>query len=271
MRSILLHIADDRCMDARLQAALDMARICDGHVTCLQSLPVESVVTGDAYGDLAVNLIPALREQAQALRDRLEPRLHNEDARWDWVMRDGPARYAMPEFAVLSDVIVMGACDELGGASHYSDLAADIVVHTRTPVLLVPDHCHGIDVTRPIAIAWNGSDEACRALRAAMPLVRRAASVHLLTVAEDGHVRATDLPPVNGATYLSNHGIACEIVELPVQSGGVASTLFHAAKARGAGCLVTGAYGHTRLRELLLGGVTRSMMSNPELPLFLAH
>ena len=79
------------------------------------------------------------------------------------------------------------------------------------------------------------------------------------------------LPPTSGAIYLARHGVECQITELPCQKGDVAQTLVQAALARDASYIVMGAYGHTRLRETLLGGVSRSMMTDPPLPLLLSH
>ncbi len=70
---------------------------------------------------------------------------------------------------------------------------------------------------------------------------------------------------------MARHGVDCQITELPCQQGDVAQTIEQAALARDASCIVMGAYGHTRLRETLLGGVSKSMMTNPQLPLLLTH
>ena len=95
--------------------------------------------------------------------------------------------------------------------------------------------------------------------------------VYLASVTgEEGRKRSA-LPPVDGAAYLSRHGIACEIVELPCLGQHPAEILLAAADSRDAGYIVLGAYGHARLFEMVFGGVTRRMLKDPPIPLVLAH
>jgi nucleotide-binding universal stress UspA family protein len=269
MRSILLHVQDDRCLEARLQVALDLARAMEGHVSCLQASTYEFAVSWDIYATTAVQLVPEIRAAAEKLQKDMEARLNNEDVPWDWIDPEAPARYSLTSHANLSDVIVMGACAEDGGKESYSALAADIAVHAGSPVMLVPAHCKGFVPADPVVVAWNGSAQSSRALRASLPLLKLASTVHLVTV-EDADTEL-ELPAISGASYLARHGIECEMTQVPVLKSGMRDTLFKAAKERGASCIVMGAYGHTRMREILLGGVSRSMMSDPELPLLLAH
>jgi nucleotide-binding universal stress UspA family protein len=79
------------------------------------------------------------------------------------------------------------------------------------------------------------------------------------------------LPATEGAEYLSRHGIDCDMVERAPLDGSVEEALLHAIETRGAGYLVMGAYGHSRLKEMVLGGTTRGMLANTPVPLLLAH
>ena len=92
MRSILLHVSDDACMEARLQVALDLAREFGAHVTCLQPVAFDFAVPGDLYGTMIAELIPVIQANADKLRDRICARLGNEDVTWDWRQEEGPAR-----------------------------------------------------------------------------------------------------------------------------------------------------------------------------------
>lgn len=269
MHSILLHIHDDPCLDARIQVAFDLARTFDGHITCLQVVPYEYGVPGDPYGTMAVQFYPVIRESAAKLREVIELRLSKEDVRWDWVCKDGMAQDHLLVHAGLSDVIVMGACTESRSGAAYSRLAAEVAIGAATPIMLVPEKCKGLDASAPAAVAWNGSPEASRALRAAVPLLQRSSEVFLLTVT--GDEPEFDLSATEGASYLSRHGIESKVLELPPSSEGIRDTLVHAAQIRKTGWIAMGAYGHTRLRERVLGGVSRSMMSGPELPILMAH
>ena len=266
MRSILLYVHDDDALESRLQVALDLAREFDGHVTCLQAVPHEVVIPGDYYGAIVADMMPVLKEQADALREKLEARLAAEDVRWDWVEEVGLIDSRLLQYASLNDVVVLGAGE---GAAR---LAGELVIHARVPILVVPEGHKTLDVDAPVLAAWNGSPEASRAVRAAMPILRRAGKVTLATVVEkDGKPNRYDLPPLRAAEYLSRHGVLSEIVELPASAEGPAHALADAARARGCSCIVMGAYGHSRLLESVFGGVTHDMLKAPALPILLAH
>ena len=270
MHSILLHIHDDDCLEARLQAALDIVRTFGGHLTCVQAIPFDVMAPGDIYGSGAAELVPILRENAEKLQQRVEARLAAEGVAWDWVQDFDAAGHMLLAYAALADLIVLGASEPRGGKGA-SSLAGQVALHAQTPVLAVPAGTRGFDAAVPAMVAWNGSIEASHALRAAVPLLKRSASVQLVTVEEVREVRAYDLPPTEGGEFLSRHGIACEMVAIPLRDGSAQDALRHAAEVRKVGCIVMGAYGHTRLRETVLGGATRGLLAHSPVPLFLCH
>lgn len=268
MRSILLHIHDDPCLEACRQVAFDLARAFDGHVTCLQPVPLE-VGYGDFYGIASAQIIPQIQQNAAELQAAQEEHLAKEDAPWDWVVDHQWSRLALRELAPLNDVVITGACAEGGVEASYSALAAEMAISLRTPVLLIPEDCRRFDVGAPILVAWNGSGEAANAMRGALPLLRAAKSVTVAWVKEI--LDHPQLPPEAAAAYLSRHGIAAEIVEEPPLKEGVGATIANLAEKQGVSCIVMGAYGHSRLREFAFGGVSRTMLKSTRLPLFLAH
>lgn len=271
MRSLLLHAHPEPAFDARLQVALDLARAFDAHLTLLQVLALDVTVPGDYFGAVSAELEPILREEAEAFQARTEAQLANEDVPWDWVSEAGMADSRMLQASALADLAIIGAHDPAGGAKDVSPLAGELAVHSRAPIMVVPDDATGIALDRPAMVCWNGSAEASHALRAALPLLKRASAVHLVTVQGAAAEDSAELPPVAGAQYLARHGVECEMVELPRNGGKIDAILRDAARARGAGFMVMGAYGHARLIETLFGGVTRSLLSDPPLPLVLAH
>lgn len=269
MRSILLHIEDDDCLEARMQVALDLARAFDGHVSCMKSIQWEMGAVVDFYGLMSAQILDATREQADALHKRLEARLSKEDVAWDWVQSDGFASQQLLRRSGLSDVVVLGSCDPLNGGP--SKLVGEIILRSQTPVLVVPPGVASFDCSGPAVVAWDGSPEASRALRGALPLLARARSVNLVTVVGEEEVSRFDLPPVQGAEYLSRHGIACELIDLPFRAKSIAKALLTAAADHQAAYLVMGAYGRSRLSETIWGGVSREVFSDPPLPIFACH
>lgn len=271
MKSILLHIDHDRAMQARLQVALDIARATNGHITCLQAVSYEVFAPGDIYGSAIAAAMPVIKENAEKLRAETEAQLEHEEVPWDWRFVYGIAPHRLLEASPLADLIIVGPAAPGDGGNGPSALVGDLVLKSRSPVLVVPGDTTNFDCSAPMLVAWNGSAEAAHALRSALPLLACSCKVTLVSIAEDSEKARFDVASTEGAKYLSRHGIECEIVEIPRGVASIADTLFSAAQLRECGLLVMGAYGHSRLAELLLGGVTRQMLSEPGMPVLLAH
>jgi nucleotide-binding universal stress UspA family protein len=271
MKTILLHIHQDAGQESRLQCALDLARATNGHVMCVQITPFEYFATGgDFYG--SVNAFPvvldAIREQEKAERDRIEAHLTHEDVSWDWRHFDGNSAYTLISESRLADVIILSQQNH--GTKDGGDplpVVAEVATHARAPIFVVPPHAKGFDPSGVAMIAWNGSPECAQAVRLALPLLQKSGAVHVVEVSDD----TSGFPAIEAATYLARHGITCETHQRSDRGHVTSATLLRAARDLGAAYIVMGAYGHSRLRETILGGVTREMLSIGEAPLLLAH
>jgi nucleotide-binding universal stress UspA family protein len=270
MKSVLLHANQDAGLDSRLQAALDIVRLFDGHLTCLHTTPYEVFISGDPFG--GVYALPVVVDELKRLEDkqhaRLDAELANEGVAWDWLQIDGPSVQAILDRSRLADLVVLslaakGDDDDEPALS----VAASVAIHSRAPVLAVPQATKGLDATGPAMVAWNGSPEVAHALRFALPMLRRASEVHVVTVTEDDH----QFPATEGCRYLALHGIQVELRECPGNDRPIGQLLLDAAASMDARYVVMGAYGHSRLREAVLGGVTRQMMRESPVPLLLGH
>lgn len=272
MRSLLLHAHRDDNFDARLQVTLDLARAFNAHVTLLQPIAFNIVVPGDFYGVTAADMAPVVRELAQQFRAEVEPRVAGEDVRFDWVDEVGLADSQMIQHAALTDLAIVGASPPDDDASPGpSPLAGILAVHCKTPILVVPDHAKGMETGGPAMVCWNGSMEASRALKAAVPLLQAASKVFLVCVDSDPEDDDKFLPALTGAQYLDRHGVKCEIVEVPRGKDKISHVLREVASAREVGLIVMGAYGKPRLLETIFGGVTAEMLKNPDVPILLSH
>ncbi|WP_338240684.1 universal stress protein [Aurantiacibacter hainanensis] len=271
MRSILVHASDDACFEARLQAALDLARVFDGHLTIMQTIAYDLVVPTDPYGLSAVDVSKATMAKAEEFRGRFERRLAQEDVRWDWHAESGYEGQSLIRRAALNDLAIVGGSSAAKDGRRGASLAGMLAIHCRTPIMVVPEGSKGFATGEPAVLCWNGSLEAARAMRAAVPLLQKSGTVHVLTVGEISDEVEEALPATAAAEYLERHGVECEIVELPGGKGSVPETLRKAAEMRSAGFMVMGAYGQSRLVETLFGGVTRSVLSEPPMPVLMAH
>mgnify|MGYP001815141694 CR=1 FL=1 len=271
MKSILLHIDTDPCMEARLQVAMDIARACDGHITCLQAVSYEVFAPGDFYGSAMAAALPRIREAAEQYKAKVEADLANEDVSWEWRYLDGMAEHRLLEQSALHDIIIIGPND-VGdpGSRRPSAMAGELALKASAPVLVVPGDKGKMDVDAPVFVAWNGSSEASVALRAALPIMKLASKTFLASVAEADEKDRFDFPASEAAKYLSRHGIEVEVIDLPRGDAKISDVLTSAANMRGCSMMVMGAYGHSRLAEMLLGGVTRQLLSDPKIPILLA-
>lgn len=272
MRSILLHVHEDDCMEARLQVALDLARQLDARLTCVQVAPYEFNIPGDFYGSRAAQLQFEYEQKAGIVRQKFEKRIAVEDVRWKWSASLDSASKILTRIAPTRDLLILGAHNPEGKAERPSDLAMELIFTVRAPILIVPAKWKNFLFEQPAMVAWNGSPEGAHALRAAMPFLSHASQVHVLTVQEISNPGKFEMPYANAVNYLADYGIKAEVVELYRSVGhSVAETLVDAVAARKGSYLVMGAYGHSRFRERMLGGVTRDMLSDPEIPLLLSH
>ena len=166
----------------------------------------------------------------------------------------------------LSDIVVVGRPGEGSDVSATLSLNAALF-ETGRPVMVVPPSGIG-SMSEKIAISWNGSAQSARAVSSALPLIKKASEVIVFTIDSDqtSSARAPEL-----VSYLKWHGVDAHMRTLEAQGNAVGKELLREAGAANVGLLVMGAYTHSRMRQLILGGVTRHVLENSTIPLFMAH
>jgi nucleotide-binding universal stress UspA family protein len=170
------------------------------------------------------------------------------------------------KLARLHDLTVLARVERQAGAPAAVTLES-VLLHSGRPVLVAPSEpVRGIG--QKIVVAWNGKMQAARALAASLPFLARAETVTVVTVVESH----TPGRPADVVRYLSWHGIRAEPVEVPAGGPGkVGQILLDHVTRSGADLLVMGAYGHSRLKEMILGGATREVLGHALLPVLMAH
>lgn len=174
---------------------------------------------------------------------------------------------------LIAQIVVWGQCYDLivvGRPAEPLEQSGALVVETALlesgrPLWICPLEPGAVG-EGGVAIAWNGTPESARALGAAMPFVERAGSAIVMTVHDH-----CDAAPEALRFYFAQHGIEAEFLTLEPDYRPVGEQLLVEATARGAGLFVMGAYGHSRLRELVLGGVTRSVLAEAKIPILMMH
>ena len=268
MKNVLVLIHDDEGQEARLQAALDLVRTLDGHLTCLDIERTPVIVADYATTIGAMNFEFDEHDRSIANRSVIEGRLGHEGVSWDWVHETGDIEDILCHRVDLSDIFVLNSNLDDPNLMESRGAVSATVVKTRKPVLVVPKGTARFAKSGLAVIAWDGSAPALAALRAATPMLAKAKSVFILEI---DHPR-DGIAAEDAAAYLSRHGIHAAIRRENTHGKMTSSSkLIEIAELMKADYVVMGAYGHSRLTEAVFGGVTRSMLLRSTVPLVLVH
>lgn len=267
MKNVLVLMHDDAGQEARFQCALDLTRAIDGHLTCLD-VSILPIFVGD-YATMGGEALLMADEQTREHqnRTRMEARLAGEEVPYDWVDVTGELAGSLRDTAAITDVIVVNRRLD---TSDYPDMfgtTAETIIRSGRPVLAVPEGTTGFNAFGHAMVAWDGSREVEAALRAAVPLLQLAEEVTILEI-EDG---STKMPAFEAAEYLSRHGIKTVICRQSAAIDIPSTIILDEIENKRADYLVMGGFGHSRWVEAMLGGVTRRMLRECPVPLFLAH
>jgi Universal stress protein family len=223
--------------------------------------------TWDARAKLAREAFDAARAAADAALAEQPTGTDSITAEWRDIT--GGAEVVLPAEGRLADLIVLAGI-HASGSAHRRRMFEVALLHATRPLLLVPEKAEAIGpnvIGKVIAVAWNGSAEAARAIAGALPLLHNADEVHILTAASP----RTDVERADGlARYFGWHGLSCERHAMYPTSQ-VGPALLGKARELRADLLVMGGYGRSRVSELVFGGVTRSVLGHYDLPILLAH
>ncbi|WP_397585576.1 universal stress protein [Sphingorhabdus sp.] len=270
MKSVLLHAHYDAAMNSRLQVALDICRLLDAHLTLLHVTPYNAYIGVDPLGGVFAQgaIVADLNARESELHQGILAKLQHEDVRWDWVTMDGDVAESIIAASKLSDLVILSQRSNSANSEEMPlPIVDDVVVNAGCAVLVVPDGVKRLQSIDSAVIGWNSTTASAHAIRRAVPFLKAASSVHIASVG----VEEETYPQTDANCYLSRHDIVSDIHELPGTGRSAAMTLHDFAVSKQASLLVMGAYGHSRLRETLLGGVTRTLLASSKIPLLLSH
>ncbi len=273
--TVMVSLALDQPNESRLEVAGQLAE------------QYEAAIVGIAAAQFAPPLYFADGEQAQILIDQgqasIKDRLAELEAQFRAATRnrarqvewrsaiDFPARYVLQQ-ARCADIIVSGGRSPAFSDSFTLASPKDLVMQAGRPVLIVPDGVSWLDL-RSVLVAWKDTPQARRAIADALPLLRKAKNVTIVQIPEgDGDVPAAAACVRDVAGWLSRHGVSAaeRVPELNAPKD-PAVQLEEIAGAAGASLIVAGAYGHSRFRELILGGVTQYVVTQTARCALLSH
>lgn len=266
MKNVTLLIHDDQGQEARLQAALDITRALDGHLTCVDVAILPIALAGDFYdgGTGTAFLLEMERERESKNRAEIEGRLAKEGLPWTWIDTTDSLAEGVIAASPLTDLVVLNRKLDLAGPN-MADVTSRIVTQLRKPVIAVPDGLRRLELGRAL-IAWDGQASCAATMRACVPLLALAGEVEIFVVRNGSEQTA----PEEAAEYLSRHNIHAEIRVVEDDRTRVDELIAQEVERFGADYVLMGAYGHGRLMETF-GGVTKRMLAASKVPLVLGH
>jgi nucleotide-binding universal stress UspA family protein len=273
--TIMVSLAFAQSNDARLAIAGELAERFEAGVigaTAAQFTPPLYFTTGEQAQDLIDQGEAAIRRRLAELETQFRAAITHRTRALDWRSAlDFPVRHVLNQ-ARAADILVSG-----GQSPAFSDaftLASpkDLVLQAGRPLLVVPDGASWLDL-RSALVGWKDTPEARRAIVDSLPLLHKAKNVVVAEVLEDRTERAAaEARLADVAGWLSRHGVTASVrVAEPGEGRDVATELEAIADDVSAGLVVAGAYGHSRFRELVLGGVTQHLVTRASRCVLLSH
>jgi nucleotide-binding universal stress UspA family protein len=276
-KTILVHLDRGARRSERLGLALTLAGRHDAHLVglfAISELRVPTYVRSDPTGALIAaqnrQRAEAAAEAEAAFRAAVRTR---SGVRTEWRLSGAEALDAVRLNARYADLVVVGqrdrdAEDDAGMAPEFVD---ELVLSCGRPVLIVPYAGRFPDVGKKALVAWNASAEAARAIADALPLLARAERVNVIVFDTGKRGDHGEEPGADAALYLARHGVKATVSRYGSPDVDVGSQILSRAADMAADLIVMGAYGTSRMRELVLGGVTRTILESMTAPVLMSR
>jgi nucleotide-binding universal stress UspA family protein len=229
------------------------------------------MIYGGIPEDFAALRAQEQREAADAIEQAFAEAATSRGVGRVWrhrVLKDTDAFADIVAAARTADLVIAGGAGEDDPLGHWYDLPLRLVLETGRPVLLVPADYGQTGFGERVTVAWNGSREAARAAFDSVPLLKTAKSVRVLSI--NSTQESTENPSDALAVVLAEHGVKVE-AEAVATAGSEADALLEDVARSGSDLLVMGCYGHSRWREMALGGVTRHVLNTMKTPVLMSH
>lgn len=270
----ILSVLDLDQGDRDLRTAIDIATEAKSHLSVL----VVGLASPPPIGSYAAVVSDPWMEERQEDVNRLLHRVEETKLFCADLSAEVASAYAegvwasevIARYARYTDLAVIGP-DLLKGELARPALNGTLFESAR-PVLVIPENSRSTLRPKTILLAWDSRQEAARAAREALEVMKTAENVHVTLVDPDAAPEANGAEPgADVALYLARHGVKVKVDQLPSAGRTVSAALQRHALDIGADMIVMGAYGHSWMRERIFGGVTRTMIEEAKVPLFMAH
>ncbi len=273
MKDILVHLNNTDTLPVRLRAANTIAEKFNAHIT---GMYVKQPLTYEVYGtfvhpDIVNETINAEQEGADEAKLLFAKQLLKDAALADsdnisYQEVTGDAAHTLARHSCVSDLVVLARGKEGEHHENLNNLVTNVVLESGRPVLVVPPKSTIDTLGKSIFVAWNGSAESTRAIHDAMPLLQSAEVVNVVTFEENGSSTVIDI-----TGHLDHYNVTFDVTNSSAKESEIMENMFRLTENFESDLVVMGAYGHSRFREYVLGGVSRSAISELDIPMFLSH
>lgn len=273
-KTILVHLDRGKRVAPRLEIALGLAETFDSHLVGLFALSAPRIPSyalaeaGQAVLEAEAQYRAEAAKAAKAAFSAASKK-HGRSGEWRASSRDALA--AVQVSARYADLVVIGQTERGGKTGVAPNFAEEVVLTAGRPVLLVPYAGKFPTVGRNVLVAWNTGREAARALSDALPLLARAKTVHVASFNPRDEADHGEVPGADIGLMLARHGVKVSVEQQTSRGADVGNQLLSRAADLQADLIVMGAYGHARLRQLVLGGVTRTLLETMTVPVLMSH
>lgn len=277
IKDILVHLSGNKASKTVIEAAVVMAQKHDARLIGLfAGVPYD--MPSYVVAQLPPEVIQAhqkhVRESAEVTAEQFEHACKNNGITHE--THDGDWRYPVADVicnhARYADLVMTAQPDEDGEGGRVREVADMILLRAGAPVLYVPMTPALMTMGERVLIGWDGGVHAARAVRDALPVLSKARMVKVLAIdPKPGIGGLGDLPGADLSHYLSTHGVKVEADHRASGDLDVGEVLLNSAADMGADMIVTGGYGHARIGELILGGVTDTLMREMTVPVLMSH
>jgi nucleotide-binding universal stress UspA family protein len=276
-KSLLTVLTSAGSADTILPAAIDLARRNDAHLEVL-CLGIDRTQAGYYYAGAAIvlqqDMIDRAQEDARSLEAKVQARLKSEEIRWSTeaaVAQLGAINELVSVRARFNDLVILPKPFGKDRGQEDEAIVEAALFDGQSPVLVLPETGLGDSVGDRVVVAWNQSSEALTSIRRAMPFLRTAELVNIAVIDPPKHGAERSDPGGQLSQMLTRHGVRAEVSVLAKTMPRVSDIIKRHVHDQNATLLVMGAYGHSRFREAILGGATRAMLEQTEVPVLMAH
>jgi len=275
-KDLLVQVDDTKPCGARLDLAARLARDFGAHLVGVYAFPsynISAYLAGQIPPEILAAQEEIKRESAEKVRAAFETRMNAAGVNAEWRSVEGDPARVITLHARYVDLAIVGQTDPEDNASElYSHVPEEVVLAAGRPVLVIPYAGRFERFGERIMVAWNASRESTRAVADAMPMLERAKHVTVLAInPKGGEAGHGDVPGADISLNLARHGVKAEAARVTAEDIDVGNILLSRAADDGADMLVMGAYGRSRIREVVMGGATRELLRHMTVPVLMSH